>query len=111
MDVRDPHERAGVVVLFRSVLTDAAGQDYADLAEEMAARAADFPGFGDLRDYTASSGERLAVIWWESQETLRAWREDVAHRMAQRLGRERWFAWFRLEVCDRVRASAFDRDA
>jgi len=110
MDVRDAHPDARVVVLFRTGLTPDAGADYHAMAERMFERARTMPGFLDIRDYTGAEGERLAVIWWESLETLRAWREDVEHLAAQRQGRERWYAWFRLEVCERVRQSVFDRD-
>jgi heme-degrading monooxygenase HmoA len=98
-----------LVVLFRSRLTGQAGEDYAAMAEEMLARAKTMPGFVDFRRYRAEDGERLSLIWWESEETLSAWREDARHRVAQRLGRERWYAWFRLEVAEVVRSYGFDR--
>lgn len=107
----DPYERAQVVVLFRSRLTDAAGVDYRAMADAMLERAKGFPGFVDFRSYqgVGDAGERLSVIWWETPEQLAAWRDDAEHRAAQKLGREKWYAWFRLEVCDRVRATHFER--
>jgi heme-degrading monooxygenase HmoA len=36
----------------------------------------------------ADDGERLTVVWWEDEETLKAWREQVRHRVAQQTGRE-----------------------
>ena len=99
-----------VIVLFRSQLTDAAGDDYAAMAAEMLARARTMPGFVDFKSFRAEDGERLAVIWWQSQETLRVWAEDVGHRTAQRLGREKWYRYFRLEVAEVVRAYGFDRE-
>jgi heme-degrading monooxygenase HmoA len=105
----DPYERAKVVVLFRSQLTAAAGDDYAAMAEALVARASTFPGFVAIRDYTSPEGERLAVIWWEDHETLAVWREDAKHRAAQQLGRDAWYQWFHLEICDRLRASHFER--
>jgi len=107
--LRDPYEAAKVVVLFRSQLHADAGGDYTAMADAMLERARGFPGFVAIRDYASPAGERLAVVWWESHETLAAWREDTEHLAAQRLGRERWFEWFRLEVCDRVRTHGFDR--
>ena len=87
-----------VIVLFRSRLTATAGADYAATAEAMLERARRMPGFVDYRHYEAADGERLSVIWWEDEATLRAWAEDAEHREAQRLGRERWYAWYRLDV-------------
>jgi heme-degrading monooxygenase HmoA len=98
-----------VIVLFRSRLTQAAGADYAAMAEEMVARARTMPGFVEFKHYGADDGERLAVIHWESEETMRAWAADVRHREAQRLGRERWYQWFAIEVAQVVRAYDFER--
>jgi heme-degrading monooxygenase HmoA len=109
MTTGDPYESAGVVVLFRSELTSEAGEDYRTMADAMLERARSFPGFVAFRSYAGEDGERLSVIWWEDHESLAAWRDDAKHRAAQQLGREKWYRWFRLEVCDRARSSRFGR--
>ena len=98
-----------VSVLFRSMLTAAAGDDYAAMAGEMLARARTLPGFIDFKSFVADDGEHLSVIRRESQETLRGWTDDLRHVVAQRLGREKWYEYFRVEVADVVRSYGFDR--
>ena len=98
-----------VIVLFRSMLTADAGADYATMAGEMLARAQTLPGFIDFKSFAADDGEHVAVIRWESQELLRAWTDDLRHVVAQRLGREKWYEYFRVEVAEVVRSYAFDR--
>ena len=98
-----------MIVLFRSQLTDAAGDDYATMAAEMLARARTMPGFVDFKSFRADDGERLSVIWWDNAETLRAWADDARHRVAQRLGREKWYKSFRLEVTEVARSYGFER--
>ncbi|HVN87501.1 MAG TPA: antibiotic biosynthesis monooxygenase [Candidatus Binatia bacterium] len=98
-----------VIVLFRSKLTDAAGDDYQAMAEEMLDRARTMPGFVDFKTYAAADGERISVIHWESLETLRPWTDDVRHVMAQRLGRQKWYEYFRVEVAEIARSYGFDR--
>jgi len=98
-----------VIVLFRSKLVDAPA-GYAEMAEEMNALARTMPGFVDVKVFTADDGERLTVVWWENEETLAGWREQVRHRMAQRMGRERWYEYYKLEVAQVVRQSTFTRD-
>jgi heme-degrading monooxygenase HmoA len=100
-----------MIVLFRSRLTTAAGADYGAMADAMLARARTMPGFVSFKHYDAEDGERLAIIHWESEPTMRAWAEDVRHREAQRLGRERWYQWFAIEVAEVVRAYDFERPA
>jgi heme-degrading monooxygenase HmoA len=100
-----------VVVLFRSMLTDEAGEDYAAMAGELEARARTLPGFIDFKSFQAADGEHLLVIHWQSAEQLRAWTDDARHAVAQRLGREKWYRYFRVEVAETSRSYGFDRPA
>src|SRR5581483_6496549 len=97
-----------MVILFRSKLVDAP-DGYTEMAEEMNALARTMPGFIDVKSFKAEDGERLTVVWWKNEETLRAWRENVRHRLAQRLGRERWYQYYKLEVAEVVRTAAYER--
>jgi heme-degrading monooxygenase HmoA len=98
-----------IIVLFRSRLTDAAGADYSEMAGEMLARAKTYPGFIDFKSFKADDGERLSVVRWESEETLRPWREDERHRVAQRAGREKWYENYSIEVTEVLRTRDFQR--
>jgi len=98
-----------VVVLFRSKLTEQAGEDYAAMATEMVERARTMAGFVDFKSFQADDGERLSVIHWESQESMRTWSTDLRHIVARRLGREQWYEYFRVEVAEVARSYGFDR--
>jgi heme-degrading monooxygenase HmoA len=69
------------------------------------------PGFVDVKSFKADDGERLTVVWWENEETLRAWREHARHRIAQRTGRERWYEYYKMDVAEVIRTSQFERKA
>src|SRR5690242_8807955 len=99
-----------LVVLFRSKLVDAPA-GYQEMLEEMNMLARSAPGFVDVKSFTADDGERLTLVWWQDEETLKGWRENVRHRMAQRLGRERWYEYYTMEVAEIVRAKRFERPA
>lgn len=98
-----------VIVLFRSKLVDQP-DGYAEMAQEMLDTARTMPGFIDVKAFKAEDGERLTVVWWQDEETLRAWRLHARHLVAQRLGRERWYQYYHLEVAEVIRASDFARD-
>jgi len=100
-----------VLVLFRSKTTPAAGDDYAAMAGELVARAKTLPGFVDLTEYVQKDGEHLLVIRWQDMETLKAWTDDTRHVIAQRLGREKWYEYFKVEVAEVARSYGFDRPA
>jgi len=97
-----------IVVLFRSKLVNEP-EGYSEMAGEMESLARTMPGFIDVKAYLAEDGERLTVVRWENEETLRQWREQERHRVAQRTGRERWYQYYKMEVAEVVRERAFER--
>ena len=100
-----------MVILFRSKLTDAAGDDYKRMDTEMEAHARAFPGFVDVKAFKAEDGERLTVVWWQDEETLRAWATDARHRVAQSTGRQKWYEYYKMDVAQIVRVRNFERAA
>jgi heme-degrading monooxygenase HmoA len=98
-----------LIVLFRSKLTGQAGDDYESMNAEMESLVRQNPGFIDVKSYKAEDGERLTVVWWRDEESLRAWRNQVRHRIAQKTGREKWYQYYKLEVASVIRDSAFER--
>src|SRR5881275_80491 len=97
-----------IIVLFRSRLVDSP-DGYDEMSEEMEALAKTMPGFIDVKGYRADDGERLTVVRWENEETMRQWREHARHRVAQRMGREKWYAYYKMEVAEVVREKEFER--
>ena len=93
--------------LFRSRLTAQAGDDYTAMSAEMLERAKTYPGFVAMKSFKADDGERLTVVWWESDELQAAWRQDERHREAQRKGRERWYHYYHVEVATVLREHQF----
>jgi heme-degrading monooxygenase HmoA len=96
-----------VVVLFRSRLRDDCPPSYGPLAERMVELAQAMPGFVSFRHYAADDGERISVIEFESDAHVKAWREHVEHREAQRRGRDEFYAWYRIQVCTQDREATF----
>jgi heme-degrading monooxygenase HmoA len=97
-----------MVVLFRSKLVEPA-DGYSEMADEMAQLARTMPGFVDVKAYKADDGERLTIVWWQDEETLKAWREHARHRVAQRAGRDNWYQYYKMDVASVVRSKEFER--
>ena len=98
-----------MIIVFRSKLTPAAGDDYKQTGDDIFALAQTFPGFVDIREYKAEDGERLTIVWWEDAEKLEQWRRDTQHMAAKRTGRERWYEYYKMDVAEVVRTSNFER--
>jgi heme-degrading monooxygenase HmoA len=98
-----------VVTIFRSRLRPEHADEYAGWAKRMHDLAMDMPGFVGIKTFTADDGERVSIVEFESEEAHSAWRNHLAHREAQRLGRERFYSEFRIQVCAVERAYDFKR--
>ena len=97
-----------ILVVFRSRLVpDPIG--YADMSEEMDKLARSSPGFVDVKSFKADDGERLTLVWWQDEDTLKGWRENVRHLFAQKAGREKWYEYYKMDVATVTRASNFVR--
>ena len=61
------------------------------------------PGFISFKSCNPEDGERVSLIEFESEETLRAWRKHPEHRKTQELGRTKFYAVFQIQVCSIIR--------
>jgi heme-degrading monooxygenase HmoA len=83
-------------VIFTSLRTDEDHAAYSDMAAKMEALAATQPGY--LGVESARDGLGITVSYWESLEAIAAWKRNAAHQIAQKRGREAWYAAFKLRV-------------
>ncbi|HEX7854050.1 MAG TPA: antibiotic biosynthesis monooxygenase [Sphingobium sp.] len=101
----DPPYYAVIFTSRRMAGDDAA---YGDMAARMIELAATQPGF--LGFDSAREGVGITVSYWRDEDSIAAWRRDVEHRLAQRAGRERWYADFSVRVARVERAYGFSRN-
>jgi heme-degrading monooxygenase HmoA len=99
-------DEAIVVVFTITPREDVPIEEYEATSARMAELVSAMPGFLGM-DYGESEGRELLVARFVSHEALRLWREQPDHVLAQQLGRERFFAHYRIEVCELVRAYEF----
>jgi heme-degrading monooxygenase HmoA/predicted enzyme related to lactoylglutathione lyase len=83
-------------VIFTSARRDDDHPGYAATAAEMEALAAGQPGYLGLESARADLG--ITVSYWATAADARAWKQVAEHRLAQRLGRERWYRHYRVRV-------------
>lgn len=92
-----------IVVTFRTRLKPGFDTELAELGGRMYALASSMPGFLSYKDFAAADGESLTLVEFESLEHLAAWKNHPQHLEAQKLGRERYFASYHIQVCTLVR--------
>ena len=84
-----------VAVVFSSVASDD-HEGYAGTAARMLELAAEQPGY--LGVEAAKQGIGITVSYWVDEAAAHAWGRVAEHAVAQREGRERWYADYRLRV-------------
>jgi len=98
-----------IVTVFRARLRPENAEAYFKLAGELGVEAESMPGFVSRKVYVAEDGERLTVVEFKSEETHHAWAEHPAHRAAQKLGRERFYSEYSIQICESLRSSTFNQ--
>ena len=97
-----------MVVVFRARRTpEGVGPEYKHSLDRMSELACKMPGYISHKGYVADDGERLTLFEWQSADTLHAWATHPEHIQVKRLGREKFYAEYHLQVCDVVRESTF----
>ena len=87
-----------LAVIFSSRRTEG-DQGYGAMAERMVELAREQPGFLSVESARGADGFGITVSYWRDEAAVTAWKANAEHLVAQRLGRERWYADFRLRVC------------
>jgi heme-degrading monooxygenase HmoA len=100
-----------IVAVFRARRTpEGLGEEYQYWFRRMSELARAMPGYISHKGYVAEDGERLSFFEWESAEALRAWSTHPEHISTKKLGREKFYLEYHLQVCEVVRESKFVRE-
>ena len=62
------------------------------------------PGFIAIESFDTPDGEQVSLELFESDESVRAWRDNPEHRATQRWAREEFYSWYSTQVSEVIRA-------
>lgn len=94
-------------VVFSSVRSTS-DDGYAEMAEHMAELAARQPGFLGLESAREQIG--ITVSYWTDLESIRAWKRNVDHQVAQKRGKRDWYAAYRVRIARVEREYGLQQD-
>lgn len=94
-------------VIFSSIRTDVA-DGYGEMADRMVELAHGQPGFLGVESARQALG--ITVSYWDSLDSIRNWKQDAEHRIAQQTGRNRWYETYKVRICKVERDYGFERD-
>ena len=96
-----------IITVFRTRLRPGLRDEYVALVERMIELARTMPGYISHKGFFAEDGERVTIVEFEHEEGMTAWRTHPEHRVAQKLGREKYYLEYSLQVCRLDRESKF----
>jgi heme-degrading monooxygenase HmoA len=88
-------------VIFKATVAEL-DDEYLHTAQRLKDLAFDKYGCQDFVSVTEGN-EEIAISYWETEQQIREWKNDPEHRRAQRMGRDKWYQSFSVEVCEVIR--------
>ncbi len=95
-------------VIFTSLRTDI-DEGYGAMADRMVELAAQQPGF--LGVESAREGVGITVSYWRDLESIKAWKANAEHLVAQQSGRSDWYRQYKTRIARVERDYGFDSPA
>jgi len=83
-------------VIFTSVRTEV-DENYTETSTEMVRLAEQHAGY--LGHESAREEVGITVSYWKDLESIRAWKQQTDHLVAQKMGREKWYAAYKTRIC------------
>jgi len=83
-------------VIFTSLRTEE-NSGYDMIAKRMTELAQNQKGF--LGVESAKSEVGITVSYWDSLEAIVSWKNNFEHKAAQKSGKEKWYASYKIRIC------------
>jgi heme-degrading monooxygenase HmoA len=83
-------------VIFSNMRTDIE-EGYAETSLEMVRLAKAQQGY--LGHESVRDGLGITVSYWADLESIRNWKQQTDHLIAQKMGREKWYASYKTRIC------------
>ncbi|WP_130834758.1 antibiotic biosynthesis monooxygenase family protein [[Erwinia] mediterraneensis] len=100
-----------IAVLFEADALPEAQERYFQLASELKPLLSDTPGFISIERFQSltTPGKILSLSWWEDEESVAGWKQNVAHQAAQKEGKQSIFSFYRIRVANVFRDYSSDK--
>ncbi|KAA3610487.1 MAG: antibiotic biosynthesis monooxygenase [Calditrichaeota bacterium] len=82
-------------VIFTSDLKNNEG--YAEMATKMSELASQQSGY--LGHDSACEEVGITVSYWKDLDSIQKWKENTEHKIARKIGRDKWYKSFSVKIC------------
>lgn len=101
--------KGSVAVIFVALRTMVDDAGYGLAADRMVEHAATMPGYLGIDSARGEDRLGITVSYWADEASALAWKADAEHAAIRDMGRERWYAHYRLIVATVDRAYGWSR--
>ena len=77
---------------------------YGKMADRIQELAKNQPGFLGLEGAEDQDGFEITISYWDSEESIRAWKAHLDHQIAQKQGKKLWYSHYEIRVSKVERA-------
>ena len=71
-------------------------EGYGEMADKMVELGSQQPGFLGIE--SVRDGLGITVSYWKDLESIKNWKKNTDHLLAQKLGREKWYSAFKTRI-------------
>lgn len=82
-------------VIFASIKVED-DEGYAELSQRLQELTVDQPGFLGMDSARVDIG--ITVSYWKDIESIKRWKQNSEHLVAQKLGREQWYERYKIRI-------------
>lgn len=97
-------------VVFTSCRT-AGDNGYAHMGDEVDRELAAQSGYLGMESVRNADGLGITVSYWDSPESIAAWKQNLTHAHAKGIGRKLWYECYALRICIVQRDSFFEKES
>ena len=94
-EIAETPEPPYYAVIFTSHRTEG-DNNYSKMADKMVELASQQPGFLGVESARGSVG--ITVSYWKDLKSIKAWKQNAEHIMAQKRGKEAWYTEFKTRI-------------
>jgi len=93
-------------VIFTSIRTNV-DEGYEEMANKMAELAQQQPGYLGVESARNETG--ITVSYWKDLQSIKNWKHQTDHLLAQQLGRQKWYELYKTRICLVERDYGFEK--
>lgn len=98
-----------IAVVFISQRTSV-DDNYGEINDQLEKLAEGLPGFIKVNSVREASGYGISISYWKSMEDARNWKQIPEHKVAQQAGKDKWYEWYEVQICEMVKSYRFEKE-